>query len=61
MKQFEARLSWERGEHAFTDLRYSRAHAWQFDGGLAALHHAAHDRCYIANSLKGEIVVEGLD
>jgi organic hydroperoxide reductase OsmC/OhrA len=153
MKQFEARLSWERGEQAFTDLRYSRAHAWQFDGGLAvpasssplsvplpmsdaaavdpeealvaaasschmlfflslaaarglvvdsyrdhalgtldsdgagrpamtrillrpdivfsgrqpearelaALHHAAHDRCYIANSLKGEIVVEGLD
>jgi len=26
---------------------------------LAALHHAAHERCYIANSLRGEIVVEG--
>lgn len=25
---------------------------------LAELHHAAHDECYIANSLKGEIVVE---
>lgn len=25
---------------------------------LAALHHAAHDRCYVANSLKGDVVVE---
>lgn len=26
---------------------------------LARLHHAAHERCFIANSLKTEIVVEG--
>ena len=26
---------------------------------LAALHHEAHARCYIASSLRGEIVVEG--
>lgn len=26
---------------------------------LAALHHAAHDACYIANSLRCEVVVEG--
>ncbi len=26
---------------------------------LDALHHAAHERCYIANSLKTDIVVEG--
>lgn len=26
---------------------------------LAELHHEAHAHCYIANSLKGEIVVEG--
>lgn len=25
---------------------------------LAALHHAAHDHCFIANSLKSEVVVE---
>lgn len=25
---------------------------------LAALHHAAHERCFIANSLKAEVVVE---
>jgi organic hydroperoxide reductase OsmC/OhrA len=25
---------------------------------LAALHHAAHDQCFIANSLKSEVVVE---
>jgi organic hydroperoxide reductase OsmC/OhrA len=28
---------------------------------LAELHHEAHARCYIANSLKGEIVVEGFE
>jgi organic hydroperoxide reductase OsmC/OhrA len=26
---------------------------------LAALHHEAHARCYIASSLRGEVVVEG--
>ena len=154
MKRFEATLAWQRGDQAFTDLRYSRAHRWRFDGGidvpasssplsvpvplsdpaavdpeealvaaaaschmlfflslaaargyvvdryddhaigtlaldsagrmaitrivldpdiafggerqpdraaLAALHHEAHARCYIANSLKGEIVVEGFE
>lgn len=151
MKTFDASLSWERGAQAFLDQRYSRLHAWQFDGGLtvpasssplsvplpmsdpsavdpeealvaaasschmlfflslaaahglvvdsyrdqatgflgtddrgrlaivrivlrpriafagappgaavlAALHHEAHARCYIASSLRGEVVVEG--
>lgn len=27
---------------------------------LAALHHAAHERCYIANSLTADVVVEGV-
>lgn len=26
---------------------------------LAALHHAAHDKCYIANSITAEVLVEG--
>jgi organic hydroperoxide reductase OsmC/OhrA len=34
MKQFDASLLWERGGQTFTDQRYSRAHAWRFDGGL---------------------------
>ena len=34
MQQFEATVAWERGAQVFTDQRYSRAHAWQFDGGL---------------------------
>jgi organic hydroperoxide reductase OsmC/OhrA len=25
---------------------------------LQSLHHSAHDKCYIANSLKSEVVVE---
>ncbi|WP_322401733.1 OsmC family protein [Massilia luteola] len=154
MKRFEATLAWQRGDQAFTDQRYSRAHRWTFDGGLdvpassspqsvpaplsdpaavdpeealvaaaaschmlfflslaaargyvveryddhavgeldldaggrmaftrivlrpaiafggarqpdrtalAELHHEAHARCYIANSLKGDIVVEGVE
>lgn len=34
MQQFEAQVSWQRGEQAFSDNLYSRAHQWQFDGGL---------------------------
>ena len=34
MKQFEAQVSWQRSSQAFLDGRYSRAHDWQFDGGL---------------------------
>ena len=34
MKQFEAQVAWERGAQPFLDQRYSRVHAWSFDGGL---------------------------
>jgi organic hydroperoxide reductase OsmC/OhrA len=34
MKQFEARLAWRRDAQPFLDKTYSRAHTWQFDGGL---------------------------
>lgn len=34
MQQFEASISWNRGQQRFLDQRYSRAHSWQFDGGL---------------------------
>lgn len=26
-------VAWQRGAQTFTDLRYSRAHRWSFDGG----------------------------
>jgi organic hydroperoxide reductase OsmC/OhrA len=29
-----ATITWQRGEEAFLDNRYSRAHRWRFDGGL---------------------------
>jgi organic hydroperoxide reductase OsmC/OhrA len=35
MKTFDANLAWERGAQSFSDQRYSRAHTWQFDGGLS--------------------------
>jgi organic hydroperoxide reductase OsmC/OhrA len=33
MAQHTAVVAWERGDAAFTDKRYSRAHRWTFDGG----------------------------
>lgn len=34
VKEFGARVAWQRAGQAFLDGRYSRAHDWQFDGGL---------------------------
>ena len=34
MHQYQAIIQWQRGDQVFTDNRYSRAHDWQFDGGL---------------------------
>ena len=33
MTTHTATTSWTRGDAPFTDLRYSRAHRWRFDGG----------------------------
>lgn len=33
MSEHTATVIWERGEQAFTDNAYSRAHRWAFDGG----------------------------
>ncbi len=33
MSTHTATISWNRGAAVFTDRQYSRAHAWQFDGG----------------------------
>lgn len=34
MAQYQAAIHWQRGDAAFTDNRYSRAHVWRFDGGV---------------------------
>jgi organic hydroperoxide reductase OsmC/OhrA len=35
MSQYQAEISWQRAANeAFIDKRYSRAHQWQFDGGI---------------------------
>lgn len=34
MAKHSATVLWSRGDQAFLDNRYSRAHRWQFDGGL---------------------------
>ena len=33
MHVYTASVAWERGDAEFTDNRYSRRHAWRFDGG----------------------------
>lgn len=35
MAEYKASVTWERAGAAFTDNRYSRAHRWEFDGGLS--------------------------
>lgn len=34
MSTYTAGIRWQRGDRKFTDNRYSRAHAWHFDGGI---------------------------
>jgi organic hydroperoxide reductase OsmC/OhrA len=34
MSSYKAVIAWERGDQAFVDNRYSRAHVWRFDGGV---------------------------
>ena len=41
MSEHHAQLSWSRGDQAFTDNRYSRRHAWTFDGGAVVAGSAA--------------------
>jgi organic hydroperoxide reductase OsmC/OhrA len=33
MASYGCTVEWSRGDAAFTDLKYSRAHDWHFDGG----------------------------
>ena len=35
MHSHEARISWQRDVGDFVKGRYSRAHTWQFDGGIS--------------------------
>lgn len=34
MSEYYVKVAWYRGGQCFTDNRYSRAHTWDFDGGL---------------------------
>lgn len=33
MAAYTSNVQWSRGDQPFTDLKYSRAHSWRFDGG----------------------------
>lgn len=32
--EYTATVSWKRGDAVFTDMKFSRAHLWSFDGGI---------------------------
>jgi organic hydroperoxide reductase OsmC/OhrA len=34
MSEYYSTVRWNRGDAAFTDLKYSRVHEWSFDGGI---------------------------
>lgn len=54
----------EQGRVALTTIRLRPDIAFNgrrpTDEELARLHHEAHERCFIANSLRSEVVVEGV-
>jgi hypothetical protein len=59
MKTFDASLAWERGAQPFSDQRYSRAHVWQFDGGLVVDSYRGHATGWLDTDERGEVIVEG--
>ena len=58
MKTFDASFAWERGAQPFTDQRYSRAHTWQFDGGLSVPASSSPLSVPLPMSDAAEVVVE---
>ncbi|QUX94184.1 peroxiredoxin [Marinomonas sp. CT5] len=34
MSEYYAKVEWKRGTQSFLDKKYSRAHEWQFEGGV---------------------------
>ncbi|MBN1379145.1 MAG: OsmC family protein [Gammaproteobacteria bacterium] len=34
MSEYKARIAWQRGDQDYAGNKYSRAHEWEFDGGL---------------------------
>ena len=37
MSEYVASVHWQRQGQTFTDNRYSRRHAWHFDGGASVI------------------------
>ena len=54
----------ERGRMAMTKITLKPALVWSGDKrptpeDIAALHHKSHEACFIANSFRGEVAIEG--
>jgi hypothetical protein len=48
MSQYQAEISWQRAANeTFIDKRYSRAHQWQFDGGITLPASPQNRRCVV--------------
>jgi hypothetical protein len=73
MSTYTSQALWLRSEQNFFDNHYRRQHVLSFDGGadvqfsgdllpssgeIDAMHHAAHADCFIANSVKSQVLLE---
>ncbi|NKB38447.1 MAG: OsmC family peroxiredoxin [Gammaproteobacteria bacterium] len=52
MSEYLAKIEWQRGDQVFTDNKYSRAHTWEFDGGLVVPASASPDIVPLPYSLE---------
>jgi organic hydroperoxide reductase OsmC/OhrA len=55
MSQYEATISWRRGDQSFLDDAYSRGHEWTFDGGLTVPASASPDIVPLPKSIAENI------
>ena len=69
MSSHQAEIFWSREGADFLSQRHSRRHEWRPDAQFAhghqpsrseidAMHHEAHEACFIANSLRSDIRCE---
>jgi organic hydroperoxide reductase OsmC/OhrA len=58
MCEHTATVKWKRETPDFSYQAYNRDHDWVFDAGITQMHEQAHDACFIANSVKTELIVE---
>lgn len=55
MSEYTAKVTWQRGEQDFGGNKYSRAHEWEFDGGLKVPASSAPGVVPVPMSVEGNV------